>query len=174
LGLNYQINDVPNERIVREEEPRPKYPYTLQIATYGGYKDTDFMTGTGVYFVGELDFNLLKQYRPVRSWGAGFALSMDYAEMEMLKRKGEFSGSAVSYMIPSVKAIHQFHVGRLCIGTELAYMMYHKGRNKNVYANLIVGYDVNDWLTPGIVLRAGAFYADYIGIGLGCKVWKIK
>jgi hypothetical protein len=185
LGLNYQINNALRIRpdmyyistrdfIVCDETP-PKDPYILQIATYGGYKDTDFMTGTGVYFVGELNFNLLKQYRRFTgSWGAGFALSMDYAEIEMLKRKGEFSGSVGSYMIPSVKAIHQFHVGRLCIGTELAYMMYHKGRNKNVYANLIVGYNVNDWLTPGIVLRAGAFYADYIGIGLGCKVWKIK
>jgi hypothetical protein len=61
LGLNYQINNASGEKIVRQEEPRPKYPYTLQIATYGGYKDADWMTGTGVYFVGELNFNVLKQ-----------------------------------------------------------------------------------------------------------------
>jgi len=53
-------------------------------------------------------------------------------------------------------------------------MMYHKGRDKNVYANLIVGYNVNEWLTPGLVLRAGAFYADYIGLGINFNVWKIK
>ena len=173
LGLNYQINNVPDERIVREEKPRQKYPYTLQIATYGGYKDIDW-TGTSVYFVGELNFNLLKQYRFARSWGAGFALSMDYAEIELLKRKEEFSGSAASYVIPSVKVIHQFHIYRICIGTELAYMIYNKGGGKNMYANLTLGYDINDWLTAGLSLRAGAFYAYHIGLGLGFKVWKIR
>ena len=174
LGLNYQINNVSDERIVREEEPRQKYPYTLQIATYGGYKDLDWMTGMPVYFVGELNFNLLKQYRFARSWGAGFALSMDYAEVEILKRKGNFSGSVASYMIPSIKVIHQFHIHSVCIGTELAYMIYHKGRDKNVYANLTLGYDINNWLTAGLTLQVGAFYADHIGLGLGFKVWKIK
>ena len=174
LGLNYQINNASDEKTVRPEMPRPKYPYTLQIATYGGYKDIDFMTRTSVYFVGEMNFNLMKQYRFARSWGAGFTLSMDYAEIEILKKHGEFSGKTASYMIPSIKAIHQFHINRVCIGTELAYMMYHKGRDKNVYANLIVGYNVNEWLTPGLVLRAGAFYADYIGLGINFNVWKIK
>jgi len=175
LGVNYQINDASIERIVNQEEPRPKYPYTFQIATYGGYKDTDWLTETPVYFVGELNLNMLKQYRFARSWGAGFALSMDFAEMEILRRKGKLSGSTISYMIPSIKAIHQFHINRLCIGTELGYMIYHKeNRNKNMYANLTVGYDVEDWLVVGLSLRAGAFYADYIGIGLGFKIWEIK
>jgi hypothetical protein len=173
LGLNYQLNDVSGEKIIRQEEARPKYPHTLQIATYGGCKDADFMTGTGVYFVGELDFNFLKQYRFARSYGAGLSLSMDFAEVEMLKKEDEFSGNVASYIIPSIKAIHQFHLNRICIGTELAYMLYHKGRNTNVYLNLTVGYNIEDWLTAGLVLRAGAFYADYIGLGLGFKVWSM-
>jgi hypothetical protein len=43
-----------------------------------------------------------------------------------------------------------------------------------MYANLTLGYDINDWLTAGLSLRAGAFYAYHIGLGLGFKVWKIK
>ena len=174
LGLNYQINDVSGEKIVYPDEPRPKYPYRFQIATYGGYKDTDFISGTPVYFVGDLHVNMLKQYRFARSWGAGLELYMDYANVQILKNEGKFSGSAISYMVPSVKAIHQFHFNRLSIGTEVCYMVYHKDDKKSdIHVNLTAGYDVNDWLTAGMSLRAGFFFADYIGIGLGFKVWKI-
>ena len=175
LGLNYQINNATGERIVYQEEPRPKYPYRLQIATYGGYKDTDFINETPVYFVGDLNVNLLKQYRFARSWGAGLELYMDFANVQILKNKGKFSGSAISYMVPGVKAIHQFHFNRLSIGTELCYMVYHKDdKNSDVYVNLTAGYNINDWLTAGLSLRAGFVFADYVGIGLGFKVWKIK
>jgi hypothetical protein len=177
LGLNYQINDASSEKITHPEKTLPQYPYQLQIATYGGYKDIDFMNGTPVYFVGELNVNLLKHYRFARSYGAGLGLNMDFAEIQILKNKGDFSGSAISYMIPSVKAIHQFHVNRLCIGTELCYMVYqkeNKNKNKNMYANLTTGYNINDWLTVGLSLRTGFFYADYIGLGLSFKVWEIK
>ena len=175
IGLSYQINDASGERIVYKEETPSKYPYRLQIDTYGGYKNVSFMSGSPVYFVGELNVNLLKRYRFARSWGAGFALSMDYAKMQILKDKGEFSGKAISYMIPSVKAIHQFHINKLYIGTELCYMIYSKENQKtNVYANLTTGYYINEWLTAGLSLRAGFFFADYIGFGLGFKIWEIK
>ena len=175
LGVNYQINDASGQKIVNQEETRPKYPYTFQIALYGGGKDTDWLTGTPLYFVGDLNFNLLKQYRFARSWGAGLGVSMDYAAVKMLKNEGKFTGSALSYMIPSVRVIHQFHVSRICIGTELGYMIYHKAdKDSNMFLNLTVGYDVNDKLTAGMLLHAGAFFADYIGFGLGFKVWNIK
>ena len=175
LGLSYQINDATGEKIVHQEKTPSKYPYQLQIAAYGGYKDIDFMNGTPVYFVGELSFNLLKQYRFARSWGAGIELYMDYANVQILKNKEKFSGNAISYMIPSVKAIHQFHLNRLTIGTELGYMVYHKEDKKSdLYVNLTTDYSINDWLTAGLSLRAGFFFADYIGIGLGFKIWKIK
>ena len=174
LGLNYQINNAPGEKIVHPEEPHQKYPYRLQITTYGGYKDTDFISGTPVYFVGDLSLNILKQYRFARTWGAGVELYMDYANVQILKKEGIFSGSAISYMVPGIKAIHQFHFYNINIGTELCYMIYHKDNKKNnMYANLTVGYDINNWLTAGLSLRAGFFFADYIGIGLGFKVWKI-
>jgi len=175
VGLNYQINDASDERIVNEEQPLPQTPYKLQISTYGGYKDIDWLTGTPVYFVGELNVNMLKQYRFARSYGVGLGFSIDYAEMELLKRSGDFSGGVMSYMIPGVKAIHQFHISEVCIGTELGYMILHKAdKNKKMYANLTFGYNINEWLLAGLSLRAGAFFADYIGIGLGVKIWEIK
>jgi len=175
LGLNCQINNASGKKITYQEETPLKYPYQLQIATYGGYKDVSFMSGSPAYFVGDLNVNLLKRYRFARTWGAGIAMSIDFAQIQILKDKEEYSGSAISYMIPSVKAIHQFHINKLYIGTELCYMVYSKENKKtNIYANLTTGYHINDWLTAGLALRAGFFFADYIGFGLGFKIWEIK
>jgi hypothetical protein len=174
LGVNYQINDASGKRIVRTEEVPQKYPFTLQIASYGALKDIDWLTGTPLYFVGDLNINMIKQYRFARSWGAGIGLNMDFANMKKLKNEGTFSGSAFSYIVPSVKAIHLFHISRLSIGTELCYMLYQKEKLYNsVYANLTAGVKINDWLTAGMLLRAGFVYADYFGFGLNFRVWEI-
>ena len=175
LGLNYQINNATGERIVHQEETLSKSPYQLQIAAYGACKDISYMNNSSKYFVGELNANMLKRYRFARSWGTGLGLNMDFAEIQKVKDKGEFSGNVVSYIIPGVKAIHQFHINKLYIGTELCYLITNKeNRNKNICANLTTGYHINDWITVGLSLRAGFFYADYIGIGFGFKIWEIK
>lgn len=175
LSLDYQINKASPEKIVTEKPTRQKHPFRFEISLNGAVKASDYLDDTKLHFSGGFAVNMLKRYHYFRSWGAGLDFDIDYVDISYAKRNGSFSGSELSYVTPSVKAIHVWHLQKLRFGMELCCALYQKYElNDRLFANLTLGYEIHDRIMAGIILRAGFFHADYIGLNVSVKAWEIK
>ncbi|MDR0365200.1 MAG: acyloxyacyl hydrolase [Bacteroidales bacterium] len=175
LSVDYQINKASPEKIKLEKPSRRKCPYRFEISLNGAIKDSDYLDDDKLRFSGGLAVNMLKRYHYFRSWGVGLDFDLDFVDIYDAKRTDIFSGNDFSYIIPSLKAIHAWHIDKLRFGMELCCALYRKFEyNDLIFANLTLGYEIRDQIIAGIILRAGFFHADYIGININVKTWEIK
>ncbi|MDD4848794.1 MAG: acyloxyacyl hydrolase [Bacteroidales bacterium] len=173
-GVEYQINNTPGDLIERQWEKRQKYPYKLVVDIYGAWKDISKIESP-LYFTGNLSFNLLKQYRPCRSWGAGIDFDYDKSDIAIKKQNHVYEGPDILYTRIGIKAMHQWNISHLLIGVQFGYYLVKKDKSDGHFFDfLTIGYEFNDHIYAGIALKSHWAKADYIGFGIRTTLWKSK
>lgn len=174
LGIEYQINKTSGQLIERQWNQRQKYPYKIVMDIYGAWKDIEKVESS-LYFTGNLSFNLLKQYRPCRSWGFCVDLDYDDSDIAIKKRNDLYEAPDILYTRIGVKALHQWHISKLLIGVQFGCYILQKDNSDGLFYDfLTIGYEFNKYIYAGIALKTHWAKADYIGIGLRTTLWTSK
>ncbi len=173
-GLSFNLNKSKGKLISKPLPKKYKYPYKLVCDIYVATKQVSIPNSPD-FFTGNLSFNLIKQYRPNLSWGAGLDFDWDDSDIERLIRRGLYEEPAFLYTKVGIKAIHQLHLSKLVMGGQFGGYILRKDKiGKPCYIILTLGYDITDWLYLGITLKTHRAFADYLGIGARVKLATFK
>lgn len=174
LGLEYQINSRSGDFIEHQWEKKPNFSYKIVVEAYGAWKDISILKSP-LYFTGNLSFNLLKQYRPCRSWGAAIDFDYDDSDIALLKARELNETPNILYTRIGIKAIHQWHISKILFGIQFGgYIAYKDKSDGFFYDFLTLGYEFNKYIYAGIALKTHWAKADYIGFGFRTTLWTSK